>query len=127
MGIAFSHWDIGIPHSMFHRLRRRLAREISIDLDRMEGYAAYRADGTVKSRGTRSWEDLPDPLVLVLRASDVEASFSPEECWAIKRRLQEIAPGLTSEKDHGARGMVLALAEAMARAAFLGERFSWSG
>ena len=118
MGIAFSHWDVGIPHGMFHAFRRRLAEHAGIPWDRM-------AD-------RYEWEGVKlilvdDPLVPLLRASEVEAAFAPAECLAIKRRLQELAEAMVASSDAGWRQMALDLAHGMALAAFLGEEFAWSG
>ena len=49
------HWS----YSCFHEFRRKLAAEIGIDLDDMDGF-----------EGTLSWDDLKDDIVPLLDHSD---------------------------------------------------------
>jgi hypothetical protein len=127
MGINFSHGDLSMGPWSFANLRKRLAQEIGMDYTRMEGHIEFNDDLTIKSVGRRPWSDYQDPLVPFLRAPVEAASFSPKESLILKRRIQELALRWTFEKDAGFRELALKLAEAMAIAAFKGERFSWIG
>jgi hypothetical protein len=50
-----------------------------------------------------------------------------EKCLSVKRRIEELASRWSAEKepDKYARQLAFALANGMAKAAFLGEDFSW--
>ena len=62
MGLNFSHTDMHWSYSCFHEFRRKLAAEIGIDLDDMDGF-----------EGTLSWDDLKDISFLCLTTRTAKA------------------------------------------------------
>ncbi len=60
--------------------RRRLAGEIGINLDQMEGF----------KEGIRSWAKIKDPIVPFLNHSDCEDEMTPEQCKVVAPRLREL-------------------------------------
>ncbi len=128
MGINFSHWDTGVSHRTFHTFRFRIADAAGIPLRDLIDTTEWR-DGRldVTRRASRAWEEFTDPIVLFLKAFDTEASFTPQQCRSIKRRLQEIASGMHESEDEWVRVMAFDLATAMSMASFMNESFTWIG
>lgn len=108
MGLDFSHGQAHFSYSGFDRFRIKLARELSIELEEMEGY---------KENGI-SWDGIDDPIVLLLHHSDCDGELSPEACTLIAIRLRELVRNWEGDPD-----MVRAiyLAEGMEEAATAGE------
>ena len=75
MGIDFSHCDAHWAYGGFMRFRIRLASEIGMDLDSMEG---FKKDG-----GGKSWSKVKDH-------SDCDGHLTPEECKVVAPRLKEL-------------------------------------
>ncbi len=96
MGVAFSHGTAQWSYSGFAHFRRRLARDIGLALDQMQGYA---------ERWGILWSTVDHPLVPLLYHSDCDGYLSPGECRAIAPALREIVqqweedpPGLRLDK-----------------------------
>jgi len=90
MGLDFAYKRIEIPHesphwsySGFDRFRKRLAAEIGIDLDKMEGFDRSDIDGI-------SWDTVDDAIAPLLNHSDCEGELPPEVCDGIYPRLIEL-------------------------------------
>ena len=86
MGLDFingddAHWS----YSGFNSFRRRLAKEIGIDLDEMQGFGHLNG-----KPGWRSWDEVDDPIKPFLMHSDCDGEMSPEECLQVGPRLREI-------------------------------------
>lgn len=69
-------------HSGFMEFRRRLAKEIGVDLDEMEGFK--------KIGGGRRWAEVLDPLVPLLDHSDCDGWLDYDACVKVAPRLREI-------------------------------------
>lgn len=109
MGLAFSHCDARWSHSGFHRFRRRVAREIGMDLDAMNGFA----------NGHLPWTHVADPIALLLNHSDCDGELSPEECAHVWPRLLVLIESWPAEDYDTAQAVKLA--DGMKRAAEKGE------
>lgn len=86
MGLGFHRsgegiWDIdaGWSYGGFDSFRRRLAKEVNIDLDSMEGFG-----GAVK------WETVADDIALLLNHSDCDGVLFPDQCEKIIPRLKDL-------------------------------------
>lgn len=79
MGLDFSVSDAHWSYSGFHTFRERVAREIGIDLNSMQGFG-----------GSISWEKIVDPISKFLYHSDCDGTITPEDCFAIYPRLREL-------------------------------------
>ncbi len=79
MGLDFSGSDAHWGYGSFHRFRCRLAQEIGIDLDHMEGF-----DGNLP------WKNIIDPIVPFLNHSDCEGILTAKECSQIASRLRRL-------------------------------------
>lgn len=91
-------------YSGFNAFRRRLAKEIGINLDEMPGFSpdfkdileekgweAYRnAKIAAMSNSKGKWEDVVDDIVPLLRHSDCEGIIPPEICATVGPRLAEL-------------------------------------
>jgi hypothetical protein len=81
MGLDFSHTDARWAYSGFHEFRRRLARELGIDLDKMDGFV---------DRDGLSWEKIIDPIKPFLDHSDCDGTLTPQECRLVAPRLRQL-------------------------------------
>lgn len=79
MGIDFSHCDAHWSYFGFNHFRIRVANEIDIDLDSMEGFG-----------GSGSWDDIKDPLKYFLNHSDCDGTITAKRCGKIATRLEEV-------------------------------------
>lgn len=79
MGLDFSPGCASWSYSGFHRFRTRLAAEIGVYLDEMEGFG-----------GGKSWDDIHDAIVPLLAHSDCDGHLSPKVCATVAPRLQEL-------------------------------------
>ena len=82
MGLDFSNNDAHWSYGGFMNFRRKLAKEIEIDIDSMQGF--------VDGKGGISWDNVTDPLKIFLNHSDCDGELSPKECELIAPRLLEI-------------------------------------
>ena len=105
MGLNFSHTDMHWSCSCFHEFRRKLAAEIGIDLDDMDGF-----------EGTLSWDDLKDDIVPLLDHSDCEGVLTPEECRRVAPRLRQLVSSWPMDDGSLDKYRALELATAMERA-----------
>jgi hypothetical protein len=79
MGIDFSHCNAHWGYGGFNNFRTRLAKEVGIDLEEMDGFG-----------GHILWEGLVDPIIPLLCHSDCDGELSVEECKKVAPRLKEI-------------------------------------
>lgn len=81
LGFTWEGWDgeetAGWSYSGFFDFRRRLARQIGVNLDDMDGYG-----------GEKSWEYVVDPIKTLLDHSDCEGEISPVDCPLLAVRLR---------------------------------------
>ncbi|MBN1515697.1 hypothetical protein JXA32_03915 [Candidatus Sumerlaeota bacterium] len=115
MGIDFSHAGAHWTYSFFHLFRVRLAAEIGVDLNQMEGFVRN------NERPACSWELVDDPIKPLLRCSDSGGELSPEESRAIAPRLRELIADWPD--DDPDKSKALSLAEGMELAATQNEPF----
>lgn len=73
--ISIAHWS----YSGFNRFRHRLADEISINLDEMEGFG-----------GNKPWANINDPIKLFLSHSDCDGTMSVSDCKTAGKRLKQL-------------------------------------
>ena len=86
MGIDFNLCDAHWSYSGFHFFRRRLANEIGINLDEMQGFS-FIGDDIVERK---SWENITDPIKLLLDHSDCDGYLTPSQCRKIYPRILEL-------------------------------------
>lgn len=95
MGLSFSHGDAHWSCSGFNDFRRRLAVEIHIDLDEMEGYGCMESPNGEFSiehfkPGTKSWKDVKDDIKPFLRHSGSSGYIGHKSCAKLIPRLLEL-------------------------------------
>lgn len=102
MGVGFSHCDAQWAYSGFHHFRKRLAKEIGIDLEEMQGFSRKppRGEGMADNDrfdftamgvpGTKSWDGVKDPIKWLLHHSDCDGHLTPARCEKIAPRLEEL-------------------------------------
>ena len=76
-----AHWSYG----GFNEFRRRLAREIDVDLDRMVGFGIREG-----RHGDRRWSSVNDPIVPLLDHADCEGDLDADDCAKVGPRLREL-------------------------------------
>jgi len=90
MGLDFSHCNASWSYDGFDRFRQKLAKEVGIDLDSMEGFD-IRAVLTGKISNSNKWSSLkPDDVHDFLNHSDCDGILTPEQCGRIAPRLTEL-------------------------------------
>jgi len=115
MGIDFSHCDAHWAYSGFHRFRSRLAEEIGIVLNEMEGFE-HQGETPKKFK----WEALKaDPILDLFNHSDCDGLLTAKQCATIAPRLRELV-NLWPEDDYD-RMKALELAAGMDLAVSLEE------
>ena len=81
MGLDFNlcdaHWD----YSGFNNFRKKLAEEIGINLDEMDGF---------KDGGGLHWDKIIDPIKYLLYHSDCDGELTVKKCIVVNKRLNEI-------------------------------------
>jgi hypothetical protein len=109
MGLDFSHCEASWAYSGFMRFRVKLAKEIGIDLIKMQGF----------TDNGLSWAKIKDPIVPLLYHSDCDGELTVEECKAVAPRLREL---VADWPDHDFdKSKALELAFGMETAADAGE------
>jgi hypothetical protein len=81
MGIGFGKktfelLGFGWSYGGFHNFRKRLGKEIQIELDSMEGFG-----------GSQSWDTIHSPIKELLHHSDCDGILTPEQCKRIYPEL----------------------------------------
>jgi len=112
MGLDFSHGDAHWSYGGFMWFRKRLAKEIGVNIDEMVGFAPspYLAEisaedwatlgfGSKPTRFNTSWDEVNDAIVPLLRHSDCDGDLSVEECRAIAPRLRELVQGWSDDPE----------------------------
>lgn len=82
MGLGFSHSKAHWSYNGFNGFRHRLAKEIGLNLDDMQGYS--------RSNHAKSWDEIEDPIKDLLNHSDCEDDLTSEQCRTIAPRLREL-------------------------------------
>jgi len=90
MGLDFSHGGAHWSYSGFLSFRKELAEQIGIDLMAMPGFSHL---------PTGNWDDVDDPITLLVNHSDCDGKLSPVECLAVAPRLREMAEVLRDDYD----------------------------
>ncbi|TGB00386.1 hypothetical protein E4665_01535 [Sporolactobacillus shoreae] len=96
MGLNFSHCDAHWSYGLFHDFREKLAREIGMDLNRMEGFG-----------GNTRFSDFDDAIIPLLNHSDCEGEMTAKECSQVAPRLRELVADW-SEEDYVEEALSLA-------------------
>ena len=115
MGVDLSFCDFKFTYRNFACFRRKLALEICVELDEMEGFG-----------GDISWDEVHDPLVPFLSACDCDGEISPHDCPFIANRLREIVAASPDDPKNYWKVRALDIAEAMESAADRGQVFRLS-
>ena len=80
MSLGFVNSDAHWSYGGFHNFRTKLAKEIGIDLEKMAGFCE---DGD-------SWDNIKDPIKLLLHHSDCEGHLTPAQCNEVAPRLRKL-------------------------------------
>ena len=88
MGLRFKGGDARWSYSGFDRFRTKLASQIGITLDKMQGFD-----------GNMPWDKVKDNIVLLLHHSDCDGELTVEECKRVWPRLKELIKDW-EEKDY---------------------------
>lgn len=107
MGLDFSHTDARWSYGGFGNFRRRLANEIGMNLDDMEGFG-----------GNIPFHIYQDDIIPLLNHSDCDGELTPEECKQVAPRLRELVSGWEDDYD---KSKALDLADGMELAANQGK------
>lgn len=107
MGLDFSHTDARWSYGGFNNFRRRLANEIGMNLDDMEGF-----DGNIP------FHIYQDDIIPLLNHSDCDGELTPDECKQVAPRLRELVSGWEDDYD---KSKALDLADGMELAANQGQ------
>jgi hypothetical protein len=100
MGLDFDGSSAGWSYIGFHRFRARVAREIEVVLDKMDGFG-----------GSESWDPVKgDPIIYLLDHSDCDGELTPEQCRVVAPRLRELIQYWPEDYD---KVNAIALAEGM--------------
>lgn len=84
MGLEFGkeiieYYDFGWSYRGFNSFRKRLAKEVGVELDEMNGFG-----------GEKTWETVENPIALLLHHSDCEGFLSCYACEKIYPELLKI-------------------------------------
>lgn len=79
MGLNFREGDARWSYSGFNRFRTKLASQVGITLDKMQGFG-----------GGNSWDFKTDAIILLLRHSDCTGELTVKECKKVWPRLKEL-------------------------------------
>lgn len=109
MGVNFSYCMAHWTYSFFHDFRVKLANEVGIDLNQMEGFG-----------GDHLFSNYQDAIIPLLQHSDCQGELSAEECSRVAPRLREIVASWNGDPDQPEAWL---LAEGMERAAQLNKPF----
>ena len=105
MGINFAKrinefYDLHWSYHGFHYFRKKLAKEIGIELDNMEGFG-----------GGIPWDKINDSIKKLINHSDCDGYLSPDDCRIIYPRLLELVKNWNN--DDYDKIKAIKLAEAM--------------
>ena len=79
MGLDFNHCEARWAYSGFAHFRRKLAKEIGMDLDKMEGFG-----------GDIPFSNYEDDILPLLDHSDCDGELTVEECKRVAPRLRQL-------------------------------------
>ena len=82
MGLNFRAGDARWSYSGFNRFRTKLASQIGINLNAMEGFK--------EGGGGMPWSKVEDNIVLLLQHSDCDGELTVKECKRVWPRLEEL-------------------------------------
>jgi hypothetical protein len=100
MGLDFAQSDAHWSYGGFHQFRIKLAKEIGIDLESMQGFG-----------GDIPWINVNDPIEPFLNHSDCDGQLTDNECTDVGPRLIDLVKHWP-EDDYN-RQQALMLAEDM--------------
>ena len=104
MGLDFVGSNARWSYSGFSSFRRKLASEVGVTLNNMDGFG-----------GSQEWPKLKDPVLVLLNHSDCDGHLTPKECSKLAPRLRELVKDWP-KKDYD-RQQALKLASGMANCA----------
>lgn len=103
MGLDLSHGDFRIGYGGFMVLRRMLAAEIGIHLNKMAGFVNFEGDWETRTfsevNGHLPWDNVNSPLVPLLNHSDCDGDIDIEHLGPLAKELRRLAPFLESRQD----------------------------
>jgi len=79
VGLNFREGDARWSYSGFNRFRTKLASQIGITLDKMQGFD-----------GENSWDFETDDIIPLLNHSDYDGELTVKECKKVWPRLKEL-------------------------------------
>ncbi|WP_267379428.1 hypothetical protein, partial [Bacillus sp. GM_Baccil_2] len=97
MGLDFNLSEVRWGYISFGNFRRKLAKEIDLDLDAMIGFG-----------GDFSWDLVEDDIKEFLNHSDCEGELTPEQCKVIAPRLIELVSGWSDDDPDKEKALELA-------------------
>lgn len=103
MGLDFSHTDVRWSYTGFSIFRKKLAKQIGMDLDKMVGFG-----------GDIPFANFKDDIIPLLDHSDCEGELTVQECKKVAPRLKELISNW--EDDDFDKIRAIELAEGMEKA-----------
>ena len=89
MGLGFIGSDAHFSYGGFHHFRRKLAKEIGINLDMMQGFSNHHGNSPDLAPKT-SWSEIKDSIKYFLNHSDCQGSIGPKRCKMIADRMSKL-------------------------------------
>jgi len=83
MGIDFSHCNARWSYGGFNSFRQRLAKEIGMNLEEMDGFRRDEKPGI-------PFSNFSDDIIPLLDHSDCDGVLAPDECKRVAPRLREL-------------------------------------
>jgi hypothetical protein len=104
MGLDFRQSTARWSYGGFNNFRSRLAAEIGIDLDSMQGFGGLGESSTIDPTppGRIPWSTVDDDLVPLLNHSDCDGVLTAEEMRSVSPRLREIVSHWPTDAAHPA-------------------------
>jgi len=112
MGVDFDFCNAHWGYAGFNRFREKLAKEIGIDLRKMDGYW----------EGGTSWNKVKDDIKYLLDHSDCDGHISPKRCARVAIRILELIKDWPWDYD---KENAISLAGGMALAFLLNKRLTF--
>ena len=95
MGLDFTHCNACWAYGGFNDFRRRLAIQIGINLNEMEGFRPFAVvHGKIididRNWVGKPWKNIKDPIKYLLNHSDCDGHLTPLQCKKVAPRLREL-------------------------------------
>jgi len=90
MGLNFNYGNARWSYSGFHSFRKKLADEMGIDLDEMDGFKTENNTPLGKPMPGISWGTIKDDIKYLLYHSDCDGQLSSLRCKKIIPRLRKL-------------------------------------